>query len=418
MTHAADLAQDLAPIRGRGTNSTISMMTAIFVGAIVFLCFSVSPAHATITAPAIKVGDYNASCKAFNDDAFFDIGTGGCYHCRASAPHRSIYSVNGGRYNGGRACFSKAYTKHKKAKYKRKATGVLNNKCRKGTYLWVGKGKCYVCPKGYKKTGLISSKRACSKRVAKDYAPAVFHGERGCPANSWRDLGTDNCFRCPKNSIRNLKFRGSPENIEACTYYKPDDMTKRFDRARYDNAESLGNMGDVETDWINGFATCREDHAPLMGDCLDLLRRGSMIALLEGEAAIDSDYTTVTWSKTAAVAHFAGVEGSKAFAMHRDSDGNFTCKKALTISGTLGVQTGPGYSESFSLQQGDLDDVPGTSIGYSYGGIGNFWAIEWDEETNKESLVRGFAAELDVGASITNSGTTTDDVVDCESLSW
>lgn len=378
---------------------------------------AVSPrGHTQVSMPAIKVGDYNGSCKDFHKDAFFDIGLGKCFQCPSKAPKRSVFDVEGGKYDGARACFKPASTDYERAIKKGKAKGVMRNKCPEGQYLWVGKGRCYTCPSGYKKTGLISSRRACSKKTRKDYEPAISHGERGCPANSWRHGLTDSCYRCPEDTIRNAKF-GKPDEIDACTYYRTNDMAERFDRERYDDVETQENMSEADQDWQAGFAACAQD-VRQMPECLDGVRRNGMLALLNLERELGSGFTTVTWSKSFGASGIVGVEGSKAYAMHMNDAGEVSCIEAATLSPSVGWQNGADYSESFTLSPGGLDSVPGSATGYTYGGIGSFWGLEWDDETGAKSMTYGLSLGVEFSAAVLKSGTMTGDIVDCETLSW
>ena len=66
MTHSPDRSR---------SNHAFSHFFAALAVAIAFSFFA-TLAHATETAPAEEVGDYNGSCKDYHKDAFFDVGLG------------------------------------------------------------------------------------------------------------------------------------------------------------------------------------------------------------------------------------------------------------------------------------------------------------------------------------------------------
>lgn len=417
----------------------IFRLLPLLSAAIVMLALFTPPVQAaTSTTPALYVGEYVTSCKERDENALFDARSGDCFVCPGTAPNRSVFAVSGGKYDGKRACFKKASTKHKKAIKKRKATGALNNQCkRKGEYLWIGTGSCYACPKGYKKTGLISSEKACSKRTAKKYQPATLFEERGCPENSWRHGLTDSCFRCPEGSVRNLKI-GKPDSIEACTY---TNITGLSNKQRILNATpeaSKYSANKRENMSLFLFDIVRENQEKR--DDPNGYRRRKMSELLASEIEAGDGFEVVTLMGGANISAIGGYSHMRGFAMGLNKDGEKVCKEVFTNSATIGASAGAGGGEELGVWRVTMEDVAGETNGVQ-GGIslllgysnGIHWAPDgkWTKPSDYVGLTvmngvtnsgtgtgAGSGVGLDVGVEFVHGWTKERCTVPCDTLDW
>lgn len=147
------------------------------------------------------------SCDTSKDE-FYDPRKGGeCWKCPKDKPRRTLYAVT-----SDKACATSQIIGEKLGK----ATFVHKHKdCTDGAFHDPRNGgECWKCPKGSTRTAEpVDSKKACSKsevlKKAKD------EGYFGCPKGSFLDVGTNQCWSCPKdNPYRTI----SPVNdAKACT---------------------------------------------------------------------------------------------------------------------------------------------------------------------------------------------------------
>lgn len=424
-------------------NRKVSCFRHIFplLAAVVTIAAFATPAQAIERAPAEFVGEFRGSCKDFDGKAFFDVGLGECYKCPGAKPHRSVFDVKGGKYNGERACFRKASKRYARAERKRKATGPLKTKCsRKGEYLWPSRRACYACPKGFKKTGVITTGRACSKRISKSYGSAEFLGERGCPVNSWRHGTSDKCYRCPKGSVRNLKI-GSPDSIDACTFLSKgaaaaheediglEELKARFEAERHEDQSTQARLDKLVRDLQFNVNGCQGRIIVENQLCAHRVRLDMMKQLLEDEAEEGTGFATATWAAGQDFGVGVGVtatfgESLFAYTMYRDDNGNFTCNRVYDrSSGFASGSTGLTLSENITLGRGKLDDAFGGTTGYALSGVTHLFGLAWSHDTGAKSIIRGLDIAVDpdpslgVGGAVTESETTQSGAVgDCEDV--
>ena len=137
--------------------------------------------------------------NAQHGKAFKDGSTDRCRACPAGY-ERNPFSDK----SGDKACKKKSFTKYSKAKKVAKGSGVTGYKCKSGQHIRFKDKNCYVCPRGYKRTGrsLVSSK-ACSVRV-KPRIKSLDLGIAGCPKGTKHHALSDLCYSCPAGTKRAL----------------------------------------------------------------------------------------------------------------------------------------------------------------------------------------------------------------------
>lgn len=159
------------------------------------------------TTKATKKGSPKLSC---GKGAFFDPRKGGeCWSC-AKGTHRTIFPVN-----KSKACERRASTSYKRAEDRGKGKGILKTDCKKGQFWDVGKGKCYSCPKGYKRSASsVTGSKACFKRTGAKLYKAKYVSKALCPRGSFFDLvDKGSCWSCPKGYKRHIT---SVKSKDAC----------------------------------------------------------------------------------------------------------------------------------------------------------------------------------------------------------
>ncbi|PHS79089.1 MAG: hypothetical protein COB59_03760 [Rhodospirillaceae bacterium] len=119
--------------------------------------------------------------------SFLDIGLGTCWSCPKGYSRYALSSVK-----AINACIKGASKKYSKAKKKRKNSYIAQG-CPKGQFwdVYGGNGllgACYNCASGYKRTGThVNNKKSCAKRIKESYKKASKKGSFLCPKNSFFD---------------------------------------------------------------------------------------------------------------------------------------------------------------------------------------------------------------------------------------
>jgi len=153
------------------------------------------------------------SCASAYPGSKLDLGTQQCWSCPSARPNRTVFSVD-----GNSACERPAYRRYAKAIYRGRAGGWLRTSCSRG-YFWDPNGNCYSCPSGMRRTtSSVTSNRACSRWYGASRGSATIHGKAGCPAGSFRNGLTNNCYSCPAGSFRNANIGNDLTQINACTH--------------------------------------------------------------------------------------------------------------------------------------------------------------------------------------------------------
>ncbi len=161
--------------------------------------------------PATYSGSF--SCESKYPGTKSDIGTGKCWSCPASHPHRTVFGVG-----TTAACEKRAGINWSRSRDRGRGTGFFRTNCPSGAF-WDPNGRCYSCPSGYKRSleyGVKSS-RACYKRYSASRRSASISGYQGCPDGSFRNGLTDSCFVCPAGTYRNANIGSDLTKINACT---------------------------------------------------------------------------------------------------------------------------------------------------------------------------------------------------------
>lgn len=139
---------------------------------------------------------------------FLDVGRGQCWSCPKSYDRFAFSAVD-----SANACWQWPYLDHRPAKKHRPAPFLFV--CPKGQF-WDPDGYCYSCRGGFiRGVASVTSDQACSKAVAARYAKAKRHKDIGCPTGTFLDIGRGDCWSCPDNWYRTAL---SPvDSARACT---------------------------------------------------------------------------------------------------------------------------------------------------------------------------------------------------------
>ena len=174
---------------------------------------------------ATKVGKARSNPFCPKGQIYDPIDGGTCWTCPAKYD-RTIFAVN-----SKKACERGAYTVKKKAKKKKKGTGLLGTDCPKKQFLDLKDGRCYKCPKGYKHDPLKhgNQKGVCYKPVRAKLTKAKKKGSAGFCAHGqvFDMIGGGSCWTCPKDYARTI-FPVDSDN--ACEYQKSGNCGKKGQR--------------------------------------------------------------------------------------------------------------------------------------------------------------------------------------------
>jgi hypothetical protein len=138
---------------------------------------------------------------------FLDIGTGYCWSC-PDGYNRTIFAVT-----GDTACERPAYSLFAGA------TRFNQAGCGPGQFFDIGTGYCWSCPEGYNRTVFsVTGGTACEKPAYSLFSGATRHGQPGCGAGQFFDLGTGYCWSCPSGYNRTIFAVTGPTACERPAY--------------------------------------------------------------------------------------------------------------------------------------------------------------------------------------------------------
>ena len=125
---------------------------------------------------------------------------------------------------GRKACFKKAYSKWSKIKYRGKGKRVMfvGIRCPRGSFRHGLTDRCYSCPGGYKRTVFhINSRKACEQVIRARHTRAHKRGKPGCNRGYFQNGLSDRCYKCPKGYKRTLVITKDPSrHRRACEKLK------------------------------------------------------------------------------------------------------------------------------------------------------------------------------------------------------
>lgn len=193
--------------------------------AVAFL-IALSPLQAQTTAYSSAKGMGSALCGG---GSFFDpINGGSCWSC-PDGTRRTVFPVN-----QAKACESPGGQTFSRASDRGAPTSASpflpKTQCPGGAFLDVGRGRCYSCPSGAKRTlEAVTSERACVSSTQASFQSARNAGKAGCAAGSFFDpINGGTCWACPSGSKRTA----FPVNGDKACESPPARST---DQARYDD---------------------------------------------------------------------------------------------------------------------------------------------------------------------------------------
>jgi len=153
------------------------------------------------------------------DKAFLHVFNNTCYSCPRGF-RRSLDPNVAGR----RACVKAGRKLYKKAKY----VGRVKKKFLK---VWCAKGfrhgltnKCYTCPRSYKRTVFgINSRKACERAFRALHKSAKRRGKPGCQRGYFQNGLLNQCYQCPRGYKRSAVISAKlDKNRKACVKVKID----------------------------------------------------------------------------------------------------------------------------------------------------------------------------------------------------
>ncbi len=152
--------------------------------------------------------------------SFFDVGKGSCWTC-PSGTKRTVFAVD-----GGKACERITPRKKRKADYVYKVDSLLKS-CRKGTFANAGSRSCYTCPKGWKHdpSKRVKSNGVCYKprKVSHDRASEVQDFSLSCKRGFFDPIDGGSCWTCPADYVRQAS---SVKDAKACMKVQKPSFTK------------------------------------------------------------------------------------------------------------------------------------------------------------------------------------------------
>lgn len=115
------------------------------------------------------------TCSQKYPGSFLDVGRRECWQCPRSYPSRTVFPVH-----GPKACERRGGKHFAKAQGPRRGTGLLKTDCPRGWFFDIGRGRCYRCPNGYKRTVYaVDSNSACVRHTGPSRTRAKYRGTPG-----------------------------------------------------------------------------------------------------------------------------------------------------------------------------------------------------------------------------------------------
>jgi hypothetical protein len=88
-----------------------------------------------------------------------------------------------------------------------KKIGRANTECPKGSFLDVGTGYCYTCPRGFNRSGFgVDTPKACTRQISAQYKRATkVSSHKSCPNGTFKDSRNGGeCWKCPSGYGRTM----------------------------------------------------------------------------------------------------------------------------------------------------------------------------------------------------------------------
>lgn len=406
---------------------TMNPKSAItFAAALAASVILVRPALGQISiaeAPAVYRGPY--TCAAKFPGSFWDLGSGACWQCPATHPHRTIFIP----ITVWNACERSAQTVFRKPTGPRNATGLIGTDCTSGWFLHWDR-KCYSCGSGYVRTAdpNIASSRACMRVIPPAWTKATRQGVEGCPDGAFRNGLTASCYSCPPDHFRNAVIADDLTKVNACSRISND--LREATRAKYEQQKN---------DHPATRANLARAAAPAAGPAAppdrvgggrypeDSVRQAQMEVMLEAELERESGFVVVSWMKTAGGSLLVGYTRAEGYAMTK-VDTTYACRKASSDAFTAGVSAGVGASEEIGLSQSPLDsgrsETNGWQVAVALGlTVSRGWHWDGAGKLTLATSVTHVAAPsatvvADVSAEYVHTWEETGEVVACNQMTW
>ena len=176
------------------------------------------------------------------DGSFYDIGKGSCWTCPAGTK-RTAFAVD-----GGKACQKVTPRQNRKAKYVYTVDSLLKS-CKKGTFANVGSRKCHTCPSGWKHdpSKSVGKSGVCFKpRKVHNYSAENVHNiSLKCRNGFYDPINGGSCWTCPQGYVRQVSSVTSPKacmKVQKPTFAQATFVQKHAPNAR-EVARGVSQLG-------------------------------------------------------------------------------------------------------------------------------------------------------------------------------
>lgn len=297
----------------------------------------------------------------------------------------------------------------KDAKYVSKATGMLKNVC-KGKP-WLKDKRCWVCPKGFKRSLKIKNGKAqCKPKTKHFYHAATKRGVPGCGKGNWSPLASGSCFSCPAGYMRNTLRVSSnrAKDSKACMTFKKSKkgqakfISKHVKRAKRElnkHPDLIAQAGKFQTK-IAKVISKKGIKNMTKAD----FRKAGGVKLLHN-ASCGKQYGSMTLTVGGDAAFVVGGNGSGGFAIGLvdeceagedgndwiDQDTDFRMMWLATVNVSGGASFGTDGSVNIGFWNARYDELHGFAQGIVGGGSVSavgvngsaWWAINWAGKKDK-----------------------------------
>jgi len=312
--------------------------------------------------------------------------------------------------------------------------------------------KCYSCPTGYKHAlwRKIKSDKVCYKKLAGPFAKAQYKGREGCQKGSAEYIPTGKCYTCPKGYKRNLN-PGNPANAKVCSIDKAA-LRKKYNASKKDGLAAI-NFLLKRVPASGATPTAAELSTRYRGRNADIPptpdagvtqyegdreRINYMERVLDGFAEHNqkhgTHYQTVSYVKTSGLAVGVGYAKEWGFSMTANADGTKQCRKLESKVWSGGIQIDFDVAEGVGIHQYPIADIAGHANGFTsaVAWIDSVFSwttsgqpaigVYWPSLTHADGAMRGdggIITSLGLSVAYAHSNTTQNATpVPCDVLVW
>ncbi|MGA0115072.1 MAG: hypothetical protein ACO3IW_05915 [Burkholderiales bacterium] len=343
-------------------------------------------------------------------DSFFVKRNGGeCWSCPKGS-ERTILPVT-----GKLACKRDGDTDHLPVASKKRATGVLKNKCEGNYELNKLGGWCFRCPGGFERTlAAIDSPKACKRKIKARHFEARKVRVVGCPAPGFLHSRNDGeCWRCPDGWKRSVFPLTSDK---ACAASLKDacqnPLKRRNGRCVLDERDELRIIAKDVLDEVKPLLAIAKDALLCYGgigkfqgfekalkardleEVVELLAQGGCLGKVR-QAAAANGYDTVTVGIAGDAS--LGIGGNGELGVAIDNRDRYPALLYSNLGYSLGWSAGAGASLTMGFAKGPNHKIAGKGQGFAFSAValgGGGVGIGFDMNRQLQSI----AASATLGA--------------------